>query len=274
MCTVTLIPVGGDAAAGGSGGDAARGWRLACNRDEQRTRKRGQPPRVMSIGGGRRAIMPIDPESDGTWIGVNDMGLAAVLLNANVETLDRRPAWRVRDGVAADEPRRSRGGIVPAILACDDLPHVEAWLDQFNPQLYPPFRLMACHGGQLLQAWSDGTCLATSNRAWDSPIMLTSSGLGDAVVEPPRRGLFRQMFDCPPARWPEAQDAFHRHRFAGQPHLSVNMSRADARTVSLTVIECDGTTAVMTYHGAAPDAPTAREHRVELALPRPVEAMR
>jgi hypothetical protein len=58
--------------------------------------------------------------------------------------------------------------------------------------------------------------------------------------------LFMQMLKGQAAT-PDAQDAFHRHAWPDQLHLSVCMSRADARTVSRTCVELDSQSARMTY---------------------------
>jgi hypothetical protein len=46
---------------------------------------------------------------------------------------------------------------------------------------------------------------------------------------------------------PAAQDAFHRHSWEGREHVSVQMSRAEARTVSRTTVELSRRGARMTY---------------------------
>ncbi len=85
--------------------------------------------------------------------------------------------------------------------------------------------------------------------------MNTSSGLGDHVVEPPRRALFTRMFaGAAPDDFAAIQDAFHRHRWPDRPHLSVDMDRADAETVSLTVIELDDVSVTMRYVDGHPSA--------------------
>src|SRR5262249_38704791 len=101
MCTVTLVPF----RAGGQSG-----IRIACNRDESPGRLTARPPQVRRYGD-RSAIMPVDPDSDGTWIAVNDAGLAMVLLNRNPAGACVRPATL----------RPSRGEIIPGLLRCDDL---------------------------------------------------------------------------------------------------------------------------------------------------------
>ena len=69
-----------------------------------------------------------------------------------------------------------------------------------------------------------------------TPLLFTSSGLGDHLVEGVRRELFEGFFAGPAEGWRAAQDGFHRHRWEeGRGHLSVNMARPDARTVSFAV---------------------------------------
>ena len=82
--------------------------------------------------------------------------------------------------------------------------------------------------------------------------MFTSSGLGDELVESPRRELFDRMItfgECSRQR----QDEFHRHSWPDRPYLSVCMRRTDAATRSYTVIETWPGGASMRHHGGAPD---------------------
>jgi hypothetical protein len=67
--------------------------------------------------------------------------------------------------------------------------------------------------------------------------LFTSSGLGDALVEGPRRRLFERLVLGAEDSWLDGQSRFHRHRWPGQPELSVWMERPDARTVSRSVID-------------------------------------
>src|SRR5688572_26484109 len=96
MCTVSVIALPG----------VDGGFRLACNRDELLTRPAALPPEVRMFRE-RRGAMPIDPTSGGTWIAVNDAGLAVALLNVN-----RRGPQKFSD-------RTSRGRIIPSLLHCD-----------------------------------------------------------------------------------------------------------------------------------------------------------
>ena len=87
------------------------------------------------------------------------------------------------------------------------------------------------------------------------PVLFTSSGLGDHLVEGVRRELFDGFFAGPPETWEAAQDAFHRHRWPGRGHLSVNMTRATARTVSFARVDVGPAGVAFAYHPAAPDRP-------------------
>jgi hypothetical protein len=213
MCTVSVI--------------AWRdGIRLACNRDELLSRPPALPPVLRSFGA-HRAILPIDPATGGTWIAASDAGLVMALLNVN--PTPRR--------VSDQSPRLSRGIIIPGILHCDRIRDAVERAHTLDPDDFPPFRLLILDQHRWTEVFSIGRDLrCTSHRFDGAPLLFTSCGLGDDLVESPRRLLFDHMIrgagPCP-----RRQDAFHAHRWPDRPQISVNMSRADARTVSRTVVE-------------------------------------
>ena len=223
MCTVSLIGL-------------RDGFRLACNRDELRSRPTGQRP-VTKPFGNRQAVFPLDPQSNGTWVAVNDAGLTFALLNAN-------PPRRLD---LSDEPdRHSRGLIIPSLLHCFDADEAYELAAEIDPRRFPLFRLVICDGVFWADIRSDGWDVTPSIQRFNgSPLMFTSSGLGDHVVERPRRELFDRMVRPDPC--PGTQDAFHSHEWPDQPQLSVTMTRDDARTVSRTVIEVRGGAAQLKY---------------------------
>lgn len=238
MCTLTVIPT-------------AAGYRLAFNRDERPTRPAAVPPAWTAVGG-RGVIHPTDPESGGTWLAVNDSGLSLAVLNGN-------PGGPKLAG------RVSRGTLIPTLA---DAATVWQALTRavVNPLAdFAPFRLVAVGGGVVGDLWWAGTAARLGSRVFVTrPAFFTSSGLGDAVVTPPRAALFDELFAAPPHDWPAAQDTFHRHRWPGREHVSVNMERPTARTVSAAVIEVGGGRARVRYHAAAPHEPGAD---TELDLP-------
>ena len=215
-------------------------WRLACNRDELMTRPIALPPALTRIGS-RLAIMPVDPESGGTWIGVNDAGLACTLLN-------------VYNGAAVTRTPISRGTIIPPLLRYGDVDSAFMWASQLRPTRYQPFRLLIVDGRQLIECCSDGRNLEHRRRRLHHPVIRTSSGLGDQLVARPRAALFRK-FLAGASNKIAAEDLFHLHQWRGREEVSVRMRRSDARTVSHTVIEVRERTVSLAYRPAdAPDS--------------------
>ncbi|TWT44135.1 hypothetical protein RAS1_05430 [Phycisphaerae bacterium RAS1] len=234
MCTMTIIP---------RAAESTLRMRLAFNRDESRTRPLALPPVVRPFGA-RRAILPIDPVSDGTWIAVNDAGIAAGLLNVYGES-----------GAGAVRGARSRGEIIPSILDCTSL---EAALDRLTGRAelaaeFSAFDLVLSDGLRWAELRLDHAGVrALRPRILDEPLLFTSSGLGDDRVQTPRRRLFEEMIvsaDDPLAQ----QAAFHRHRWPDRPELSVCMSRPEACTVNFAIIELHTREARLTYWPAPPD---------------------
>lgn len=230
--------------------------RLACNRDELHSRPAALPPVACELGA-RKSIMPIDPVSSGTWIAVNDAGLAATLLNVNLG----------RHLVDTGEPRKlSRGTLIPRLMACATLADAEEVSATTDPRRHAAFRLVLIDDRSISQFWSDGSSLRHERAALgDQPHLFTSSGLGDALVERPRRELFEQVF-TPGGDWVSQQDAFHRHSWPERRHLSVCMERSAARTVSHTVIEIELERVAVSY---VPDAPDRAQPLAPIALTRP-----
>lgn len=239
MCTVSVIPLA-----------HGNGIRLACNRDESRTRPPASPPQIRPFGQ-RRAIMPVDPVSDGTWVAVNDAGLMMSLLNSNAATTPPPQSQR------RDLPPLSRGRIIPSLLHCDCAAAAIVLAKQLRPADYQPFRLVVLDGQTCAEAMSDGIGIRAVRRAMGStPLLFTSSGLGDDLVQGPRCRLFELMVMREGNS--DRQDEFHRHSWPQRPELSVCMSRPDARTVSYTVVELTVERATMIYHPDAPDTPVRR----------------
>jgi hypothetical protein len=212
MCTVTIVPH-----------DA--GFRLVCNRDERRDRPAAAAP-VLHARQRGTALYPVDPQGGGTWVGVNDAGLGAALLNRTLDPAAPRPRFPL-----------SRGGIVPHVLGRDSVREAIDAVRALDPTGFPPFRLVVVQWQRLGVLTSDGRRLSLETTNLAAPVMLTSSSLGDARVDPPRRDLFGRLMAVPRGLWLRAQDDFHRHRWPERPDLSVCMVRADAQTVSRTVID-------------------------------------
>jgi uncharacterized protein with NRDE domain len=223
MCTVTIVPY-------------QDGFRLVCNRDERCDRPSALPPALHRLDSAS-AVYPSDPQGGGTWVGLNDAGLAATLLNRTIGTAPAGDATG----------RRSRGLIIPRILGSRSL--IDA-LDRavgLDASQFRAFRLLLVQRMAAAVVTSDGSSLSLETMSLAHPIMLTSSSLGDARVELPRRRLFERAVLRRRTQWLQAQRVFHAHQWQSHTDVSVRMERADARTVSRTVINVTSGTFELHY---------------------------
>lgn len=223
MCTLSAINL--------MTSEGRPGYRLVMNRDESRLRGRAQPPAWREVDG-VRAIWPVDPDGGGTWIAVAETGLALALVNSFPEPMPDPPVGRI-----------SRGAIVPRLIASEGIEGVLTGLEELEIERFVPFRLVAIDLSEgeagveprmLVVDW-DRRELAVETHL-DGPICLVSSGLGDRAVSP-RLDLFEEMVIGGGLSAGE-QDRFHAHRWADRPEISVMMERDEARTVSVTTVEC------------------------------------
>ena len=222
MCTVTIVP-------------RLDGFRIVSNRDERCDRAPATLPACHALRG-RTAMFPVDPEGNGTWIGVNDAVLAAALLNRNAAVPP-----------AARRTRTSRGAIVPWALQHDSLDAAIDAIARLTPSCFEPFHLVLIQDGLIADIISNGAVLSRRVTSITVPRLLTSSSLGDAFVEPQRRLLFERLVVADPTRWLDGQYRFHRHQWPALPEYSVVMTRPGARTVSRTVVDVGGTSFEVSY---------------------------
>jgi hypothetical protein len=230
MCTVSIVPV-------------ADGCRVMCNRDERRTRAVAHPPRTRPTEVSW-ATYPQDPVSGGTWIGVNDDGLVVALLNRTT---------------TGSEPRlspHSRGSIVPTLLACPSIARAVNACGALDLSRFEPFRIVMAHRSTVAVVTGDWVHSSAEQFPLVRPVMLTSSSLGDAVVDTPRRRLFEKLV-LAGDDWLHGQFRFHRHRWAKQPEISIQMAREDAATVSRTTIEVTSKAIDFEYESLTGDVQTA-----------------
>jgi hypothetical protein len=231
MCTVSIVP-------------DDSGFRLISNRDERRDRAVALQPRV-EIVGSRCAIMPIDPAGGGSWIGINDAGLVAAVLNRHAEPSRDTPSVV------------SRGLIVRRALACDSLETALEAVQASTARVYRPFRLVLVQHRRIALIVGNGSEFASADSTLGQPYMFTASSLGDALVDTPRRRLFERLMENACARR-QAQLLFHRHQWSDKREISVLMERDDAATVSRTVVEVTDQALALEYESLVPCGAVAR----------------
>jgi hypothetical protein len=222
MCTVTLFP------------QTTGGIRLVCNRDELRNRPLATPTQLHVVGQ-MRFLAPLDPLSQGTWIGVNQVGLAMCLLNRNV-------GWKPPSGTM------SRGSVIPALMQTCRLGEALAAYGRLELSQVAPFRLIITDGRLVAEVMhTPGDSQSLRLRKISQPLLYTSSSLGDGVVTESRGGLLCDwLLKHEPSRL--VQDQFHRHAWPDRPEHSVMMQRPDAQTVSVTEITLEPRRVEMNYY--------------------------
>ena len=226
MCTVSIVP-------------HDEGFRLLCNRDEALSRPLAIPPKWHAVRSGT-AVYPIDPQGGGTWIGVNNNGVAVALLNRQ----DARGVGTSRP--STDGLVRSRGEIAVALLGAGSLGDARVHLARLDAASYPPFLALVVSFDRLLCVRGDGAHVTVEEQPLLEPVVFTSSSLGDARVEHVRVPLFRSLVVNSRHPW-AGQRTFHDHQWCGRPDVSVRMRRFDACTVSRTRVDVRGSRVSLDY---------------------------
>lgn len=200
------------------------------NRDEALVRGPELPPRRHDDGGAVW-VAPHDSDRGGTWMGVNERGVAACLLNAYRPDEDLRPD--------AHNPYPSRGAIIPALLPLGGAAEIEAYLRKdFDPAPYPSFTLMVASPDRAHSyEWfrDDGWKVTELPAPWH---MQTSSGWDTAEVTAWRSGRFKAWRDggCPMVGH---APTFHFLLEDGAEDRSPLMRRDWSATRSITQAEVD-----------------------------------
>jgi Transport and Golgi organisation 2 len=211
MCTVSIVPF-------------ESGFRVACNRDERRTRPNALRPSIHT-GPATTSIWPVDPVSGGTWIGVNDAGLVLVVLN------------RTHSGSRlATSPLLSRGTIVPQLLQTETVQAAIEAATRLDASRFEPYTLLALQRAQACSITVNSVRPTLCSYDLVHPHFFTSSALGDDLAARWRAPLFASLVERSANRL-DGQIRFHRHRWLDRPEISVRMSRRDAATVSITTID-------------------------------------
>jgi len=224
------------------------GFELFFNRDEARTRGEASGPEPGERDG-VRYLAPRDADAGGTWIGVNEHGLALCLLNA----------WHLGGPRPAGE-YRSRGLLVRELLVERSVTSVREALRRVEVVRYRGFSLAAfATGAPPVRFDWDGERL--EEREARQPL---SSSSFDAAGAEEARGKLLASLGQEGARDRAQLLAFHRSHAPERGPLSPCMHRPDARTVSSShlVVECD---AVRFAYAAGPPCRSPYAESVVLA---------
>jgi hypothetical protein len=166
---------------------------LAANRDEVATRSSTPPgrhwPDRPDVVAGR------DDEAGGSWLGLNDFGVVAAILN--------------RQGtLGAEAGKRSRGELVLEALDHADADEAATALAHLDPEAYRPFNLLVADAADAFWIRHAGDGMVRSQALGPGLAMLTSREIDDPGSPRIRRylPLFRTADTPEPDPDPEQAD--------------------------------------------------------------------
>jgi hypothetical protein len=226
------------------------GFTLLFSRDELLTRPVALGP-VVHCRGGLGILAPIDPEGGGTWLAVNQSGLALGLVNG---------------GPPLDEPRayRSRGLLVLDLSTSRTSADLDLRLRSADLAPFRPFTLLALgpHNPALIAHWN-GTSLDLHDGEGEA--ILCSAPHEHEELEPARAASLRQLMTRTAS--PTAADLarFHESHAAPPDSRPPCLHGERSRTVSFTTLHVTPRTISLHYRPGFPCLHAPEEH---LTLPR------
>jgi len=246
MCTVAFVPLHG------------RGYVLGHNRDERRDRARGVPP-ARRARDGRSFLAPLDPDGHGTWIGTQDGGASICVLNASESHPERLPP----------EPE-SRGAVLLGMLHLDQADAVGSHLADMKERLRavrsfhvvvaePPRGSRAARSVRF--RW-DGRRLERDDH--DGAHLYVSSSLDPTGAEAARESSWLRLLATRGESNPETLRQWFASHEPERGPLSVCMHRAEAKTVSRTLVKVEPGRIEMAYLDGSPCTPDSGELIVRL----------
>lgn len=210
MCTVTLIPLENN------------NFVLTSNRDEAPDRVSLLPRfyDYQSI----QLLYPIDVQSQGTWIGLNEHNRLICLLNGGFENHQREQSYR-----------HSRGRVVKDLLSASNLKNAIA---NYNLENIEPFTLVIVESENELEFYEfvwDGKEKYFSQLPLE-PKIWSSSTLYDAHWRLERQKWFDEYFEDKDMN-SESLFEFHQYAGEGNKEFAVIMDRGFVKTTSITQVE-------------------------------------
>ncbi len=149
---------------------------VAANRDEVLTR----PAEGFGLRDGY--FGPRDVQAGGTWLGVNRQGVFAAVTN--------------RFGRPPDKTRRSRGEVVPTLLAAGSAAEAAARLAALDPKAFNGFHAVVADADHAAYCISDGVTLTV--REFSGVLVLTERSM--TAAEPGEPSSERESWLVPAAR--------------------------------------------------------------------------
>jgi len=228
MCTVSWL-------------HTSEGYQLLCNRDEKRTRREAEPPRLFEAPDARY-LAPVDGEFGGTWISANEFGVSVCLLNGTART-----------GRSTGDEKMSRGHLVTAVAKARTARAAAEQVVEMDLQKFAPFQLVAIglERPVLTVAW-DGVEAMTHVDS-DKRLPLISSSVDPEGVLEFRRARLRKLLDANDRVDGPLLFDFHQSHMSCYPDpYSPCMHREDAETVSFSWVKVSMSAVEFFYSPSAP----------------------
>ena len=197
------------------------------NRDEKRVRPAERAPYQWQD---TKIFAPQDAKAGGTWIGMNDQGQVACLLNG----------YRQDDEIRTS---KTRGEIIPAALSHHN---PLQYLEQLETKEYASFHLVLIDGNQTsLHSW-DGQSYVNEVLPKQEWYFLTSSSWQQDEVKSKRKNIYEEWL-ARGAVFSGALPQIHTQHTDEAPAHSILMSRDDACTKSVTQFEVGPSDRIVRY---------------------------
>jgi len=232
MCTVTFVPQNNH-------------YFLTSNRDEKAARPKAVAPAVYADYN-TKLLYPKDAAANGSWIALNQLGNAAVLLNGAFVNHEPAPPYR-----------KSRGLIFLDIIASAE---PTDWFAEVNLYKIEPFTVVILQEGKLYECRWDGMRKHYQQLDEKQAHIWSSATLyPDDVISKRKQWFSKWLADYPQ---PSQKDIFLFHQFAsdGDIQNDVLMNRdGHMLTVSITGIEVSSEKGKMQYLDLQDGSSTIKE---------------
>ncbi|PCJ54979.1 MAG: hypothetical protein COA73_13925 [Candidatus Hydrogenedentota bacterium] len=229
------------------------------NRDEALSRAPETSP-VIHADDSIRWMAPHDGEKGGTWMGANEHGVVACLLNAYLPGESLLPD--------TSGHYQSRGEIIPTMLAQGGGVEAVEWIEsELDPKKYPSFMLLVfAKGIARCYTWHKHETMACEDLLDAEWVLRSSSGWDSSEVSKWREDLFadwrsdgEEMIDHLPK--------FHLIQEAGREDWSPLMKRSWSGTRSVTQVAIDFNDLKIDLRYWPQPYPGSHHADVHLALP-------
>ena len=220
MCTVTFIP-------------ADNGYFLTHSRDEKKARKKASVP-CHTIINNKKLIFPIDGESGGSWIALQENGNAVCLLNGAFKKFTDSASYKI-----------SRGKIFLELASSENIIHA---FDNILLHNIAPFTLIIFQYKNLFECRWDGVQKHIALLKNTSPRIWSSCTLYDEENQQNRLTWFNNWLLINPV--PSVMQIINFHTSAGDGDVRNNllMERDGIySTVSITSIAVTADDRMMQY---------------------------